>query len=310
MKIMQTNQKIVVIDDDKSILKLLETMLKTDFPNCSIYLFDSINDELHNFLSYNEISLYIIDIELNDKDKKGTDFALDVVKHRHGAIFLFVSGYDYSLDSFGEFKGKAIYDFINKPVSPRDLVSRVAVLLNVSKTYHDMEDRVRNMRNALWDMLNYANLFVIVLDQDMKIKLANFSLATTLGFKNESDIVDHDWLEFIPEAEHDLIKTYHSLLCNNTDLTSMNREFFNCIKTLNGSEIHVKWFNTRINSNYNWTFSIGIPRSNEKFENTEDSIRAYYRDIIDQDKTMIEALRDTILDWKGPTIKIPGLCKS
>lgn len=306
---MQTNQKIVVIDDDKSILKLLETMLTNDFPNCSIHLFDSIDNNLHEFLSYNEVSLYIVDIELNDKDKKGTDFALEVVKHRDGAIFLFVSGYDYSLDSFSEFKGKAIYDFIQKPVSSIELTSRVSVLLNISRTYNDMENRVRSMRNAVWDMLNYANMFVVVLDKNMNIKLANWSLATTLGFKNEDELIDKHWLEFIPEEEHEMISTYHSLISNSHNLTGINREFFNCILTNSGNEINVKWFNTQVNNNYNWTFSMGIPRNNENFENTEDSIRAYYRDIIDQDKTMIEALRDTILDWKGPAIRFSGSCK-
>ena len=304
---MQTDQKIVIIDDDKHLLKLLETMLTKDFPHCSIHLFESINDELYDFLKENEISLYIIDVNL--KGKKGNDFALEVIKHRDGAIFLFVSGYDYTLDTFSEFKGKAIYDFIHKPVTLTELSSRVSVLLNVSKTYNDMEGRVRSMRNAVWDMLNYANLFVVVLDENMNIKLVNWSLATTIGFKNEDEMLGRHWLDFIPEAERETISTYHSLLSESKNFDGINREFFNCILTNDGNGINVKWFNTKVNNNYNWTFSIGIPREDRNFENTEDSIRAYYRDIIDQDKTMIEALRDTILDWKGPTIKISGSCK-
>jgi PAS domain S-box-containing protein len=306
---MKTNQKIVIIDDDKQILKLLETMLKQDFPKCEIHLFDSINDKLYDFLLYNEISLYIIDVELNDGNKKGDDFALEVVKHRDGAIFLFISGYDYSLDSFTSFRGKAIFDFIQKPVSGDELRSRVSVLLNVSKTYNDMENRVRSMRNAVWDMLNYAKMFIVILDSDMDIKLANWNLATTIGFKNEDEMIGKNWLDFIPEEEREMIKTYHSLLINSETLDNINREFFNCIETKSGEKINVKWFNTKVNNNYNWTFSSGIPRYDENFENTEESIRAYYRDIIEQDKTMIEALRDTILDWQGPTVKATGFCK-
>jgi len=304
---MQPDKKIVVIDDDKQLLKLLETILTKDFPYYSIHLFETVDDSLFEFLEKNEISLYIIDIKL--QGKSGTDFALEVIKHRDGPIFLFLSGYDYTLDSFSEFRGKAIYDFIHKPVTAEELTSRVSVLLNVSTTYNEMENRVRSMRNAFWDMLNYANMFVVVLDSEMNIKLANWSLATTLGFKNEDEIIGRYWLDFIPDEEKTIILEYHKLLSQSTDLRSIDREFFNCISSKDGANINVKWFNTKINSNYNWTFSIGIPREYKNFENTEESIRAYYRDIVDQDKTMIEALRDTILDWKSPTVKLPGPCK-
>ena len=177
----------------------MEEMLTKKCTYCSIHCFDKVDSKLINFLENNEITLYIIDIELGDKSNKGTDLALKIAHNKTGSIILFMSGYDYTINSFSDFKGKVIYDFIKKPFSYEELASRISVLLNVSQTYNELETRLRNTRHAVWDMMNYTKMFVVILDENLKVKIANWYLATELGFENEDDLLDKCWLQFVDE---------------------------------------------------------------------------------------------------------------
>ena len=294
---MRIKPKIVIVDDDSTILNVMEEMLTKKCTYCSIHCFDKVDSKLINFLENNEITLYIIDIELGDKSNKGTDLALKIAHNKTGSIILFMSGYDYTINSFSDFKGKVIYDFIKKPFSYEELASRISVLLNVSQTYNELETRLRNTRHAVWDMMNYTKMFVVILDENLKVKIANWYLATELGFENEDDLLDKCWLQFVDEQKHDLIKRVHSIAISEEFYKV--REVVNEIITLDGKIINVKWFNTKINDKYHWSFSIGIPMVNDTLHaETEETIRSYYKDIIARDRTMIEALRDTILDEK------------
>jgi hypothetical protein len=55
------------------------------------------------------------------------------------------------------------------------------------------------------------------------------------------------------------------------------------------------------------TFSFGLPITIPA-EITEDSIRSYYRDIIEKDKTLIKSLRETVLseDYLADSTCVPG----
>ena len=73
-------------------------------------------------------------------------------------------------------------------------------------------------RKAIWDMLNYANMYVVILDKEMRIKLINYSLATELGFASEDEPIGKCWLDFIPENEHDKMSTVHESLSVRQDV--------------------------------------------------------------------------------------------
>lgn len=163
-----------------------------------------------------------------------------------------------------------------------------------------------DLRKAIWDMLNYSNLYIIALDHNMIIKLINWKLATDLGFEEETDVLNKCWLDFIPEIETKSIKSIHRALAMGTKEDHYKyREITNDIITVKKEIITVKWFNIPINSKYNITFSSGL-KVEEPFERpnlqAEDSIRSYYRDIIKKDKTMIDSLRDVVI--KGVDCKI------
>ena len=154
------------------------------------------------------------------------------------------------------------------------------------------------LKKAIWDMLNYANMYVLLLDCDMTIRLVNWSLATDLGFENEQEVIGKNWSEFIPENCKKIVKTAHRCLAFE-DNKKRYRELTNDIQTLSGKKITVKWFNIHINSSYQMTFSIGLKsnilKSSDATIVSEDSIRSYYRDIIEKDRTMIQSLKDVVI---------------
>jgi PAS domain-containing protein len=161
----------------------------------------------------------------------------------------------------------------------------------------DLTKQSLTLRKAIWDMLNYASIFLVLLDSKMIIKLCNWRLTTALGFQEDKEVIGKCWLTFIPEEEIDRIKMiHHDLAVNHNDQEKQkNLEVTNDIKTINGEIITVKWFNVQINSIYNMTMSLGLPINKPNLQESEDSIRAYYRDIIDKDRTMIRSLRDVAL---------------
>jgi hypothetical protein len=182
-----------------------------------------------------------------------------------------------------------------------------------NKELEDLKERLENseaalkklksessiLKKAIWDMINYSQMYVIVLDEHLIIRLINWSLATDLGFEGEKDAVGQCWLDFVPETSHDQILTIHNSIAYNKNIDKY-REVVSEIKSMNDDIINVKWFNTHINSHYNMTFSMGLKLEKLTIERalsiSEDSIRSYYRDIIEKDRTMIKSLKDVILN--------------
>lgn len=162
-----------------------------------------------------------------------------------------------------------------------------------------------SLKKAIWDMLNYSNLFVVILDKNLIVKLCNYSLATTLGFKSEDEILERCWLDFIPDSNKELVRQIHGMIkvCEEQK-DEKYKEVINDILLPNGESILVRWFNMCINHNYNMTFSIGVEQVTDT-KSTDDSIRAYYRGIVEKDRTMIYSLRDLILSGN----KTPTTCK-
>ena len=157
-----------------------------------------------------------------------------------------------------------------------------------------MKENLAATQTAILDVLNYSNMFVLVLDEKMNIKFINWSLATALGFENEFEPLDRCWLDFIPKEIQETIKTVHASISRGGNPIKF-REFTNEVLKVNGEKISIKWFNTAINHDYNWSFSIGL-LNEAHIHVTEESIRSYYQNVIQNDRTMILSLRDTILE--------------
>lgn len=158
---------------------------------------------------------------------------------------------------------------------------------------------MKELEGVIWQLLNYSNLFVVVLDEQLNIKLMNWRLATALGFQNENEPVGRCWLDFIPDSKRVVIKHIHQKVLSGDPQFS---EALTDLTIAGDQGISVRWFNCSINHEYNWTFSIGVPLAPFTAEMHVDSLRAYFQDIIQRDATMIQAIRDVASDPIGSDI--------
>lgn len=151
------------------------------------------------------------------------------------------------------------------------------------------------LERAIWDMLNHSKVYVLLLDAHMNVLLINNNFATKLGFESEKDVIGKCWLDFIkPEEQDQIINIHESLAFTDKEEAHKYREVVNDVVRLDGHVCTIKWFNFSVNHEYNLTFSIGIPKDPPS-KISEESIRKYYQDVLEKDKTMISSLRDTVL---------------
>jgi len=170
----------------------------------------------------------------------------------------------------------------------------------------NLETEVNELRNIIFSMLNFTNMYALVLDQEMIIRFVNKSLSFDLGYTSYTELIGHCWLDFVPEKERQLVGVIHKSVALAEGNWHKYREFKNQIVSKNGIIFDIHWFNSHINTNLNWTFSFGVrERPIIKEDADIDNIRHYYRDIINKDREMIFALRDVI----GLRDKIVDTCK-
>lgn len=309
---MKKRQTIFLIDDDEDILKSLTCLIRAHLKTVEVYSFTDHNE----FLSHPKVTyadLYIIDIKLDNVD--GRDLCTKLQEDITINIpCLFISGWDFDDKSFNVLSHHCIFDFIKKPFNPTMFINRVRVLLRHSELYkriyeeemdktqrlqslveektHEVEEAnslLKKVESAIWETFNYSNLYTIILDKNLTIRLANFSIAKALGFNTEEELIGKCWLDFIKDSEkHMATKALHGI-CNK-DLDYRETSF--SIEGINGEPITVKWFNSYINDKFNGAFSIGVPLTKKiTIEDNIDSIRSYYRDQIDKDRTMIQSIK-------------------
>jgi two-component SAPR family response regulator len=140
----QTSYGIVMIDDDDYTLNYYKTVLTRLLnEHCCMKTFTEVNQEMFKFIKDHYIDLFIIDIHIGKQS--GIDLADELLKTMTGVTILFVSGYNYTIDCFAKFDGKCIYDYISKPVDANELNTRVKALLNVSKSYAKVIQRLQYM---------------------------------------------------------------------------------------------------------------------------------------------------------------------
>lgn len=170
-------------------------------------------------------------------------------------------------------------------------------MFEIEKDRFEGNDHIEadKLRKAIWDMMNFANMFVIVLDEKMLIRFANYSLYNALGFEDHNDILGKCWLDFIKEEDSITISSIHNAISTDASDSKRFTEYTNDIVPVNGNEpMSVKWFNAHINHEYNWGFSIGI-QTEKPVQVTAESVRSYYKQVIENDRTMILSLRNSIL---------------
>ena len=166
-------------------------------------------------------------------------------------------------------------------------------LYKTKQDLKNIKDESILLKKAIWDMLNYSNMYFLILDKKMIIKLINNRLAKILGFASEKEAIGEHWLQFIQKKDKKQIESFHTEITDANDTDHFN-EIVNEIICKNNNVVLVKWFNIAINSKYNVVMSFGLPRTiNEEL--TDESVRNYYAGILEKDKTMIKFLQETLV---------------
>lgn len=167
-----------------------------------------------------------------------------------------------------------------------------------------MGREMQELREVIFNMLNFTNMYCLVLNDQLIIKFVNLSLAMDLGYDSYTELLDKCWLDFVKEKDREMIATVHSAVANGIgNWEDKYREVQSDIITKDGKIISVFWFNSHINTNINWTFSFGIKK--EPVIDSVDSIRDFYYDVIQKDRVMINSMRDVM----GLRDKIVDSCK-
>lgn len=153
--------------------------------------------------------------------------------------------------------------------------------------------------NISWDfIMHQSNLFLIVVDNYLKIHLINAPLCKILGFKKNQDLIGKNWLKFINSNEKMITQNIYTKLLSYDNLSNGNPiELINKIRLPNKDLISIKWSNIKIKKNL--IFSFGF--RNKKIGNRDkiddvDSFRQYYQNVIQNDRMLIKSYQDTF-NW-------------
>ena len=282
---------IYIIDDEDFILEILKKVLEDEYETKCFTNKEDLLTEKNNF---DDVCLFVIDIILGNTN--GIDLSNELFEMGIEQPRLFISG-KYGEDAFKELSSKIndnyIFDFVNKPVTQGNFKNKINLLTQIYNYNKVLIFEKEKSVGTIWDMLNHALIFIVLLDKDLNIRLANYSLAKELGFNSEKEIIGTEWLVFIEPVMHDILREVQSnMLSGGTDY----REFTNNIVSKNKELIKVKWFNTYANNNSHLCVSIGVPYKDISANESVDSVRSYFRDIVDRDKTMIQAIKQTMFN--------------
>jgi len=145
---------------------------------------------------------------------------------------------------------------------------------------------VTKLKQSIWELLNYTPIFITVLDENFKIQLSNYHLAKSLGFNNEQEIIGSNFIDFISDIYKE--KTQQLLKKILSSSSSLGETIIEIVSK-NRNKILVRWFNLRVENDKTHIIAVGVPTNSNKM--TEDSLRAYYRDVVEHDKTVVESIK-------------------
>jgi PAS domain S-box-containing protein len=166
-----------------------------------------------------------------------------------------------------------------------DEEGRITHYVKVAEVLSELKSTIFNM----WSMLDYANYYVVVLDAEMRMVLCNALLAQVLGYDDPMELIGAHWLDFIDKPTQSIIKSVHKQILS---VKSTPTEFTNDIVSRSGKHIMVRWFNSRINGDTDWTFSLGLPLQGESSDESVESVRRRYKEILSIHKQWIEEIKD------------------
>jgi two-component system response regulator GlrR len=140
--------KILVVDDDKSLLEVIKMRLETS----NYEVFTALNeDEAIDQINNNHIDLSLIDLQLGHIDGIALMEKLHLINHDMPAIILTAYG---SIESTVEAMKKGAYSYITKPFDPWELLSQIEKALERKK----LASEVNRLKGLLEDKYDFTNI--------------------------------------------------------------------------------------------------------------------------------------------------------
>jgi len=325
---MDTEKQLVfLLDDEKDVMITLSKSIKHHTGGIELISFSDTKEFLKH-PKLHKADLYIMDIRLAQED--GREVCAYLHEDKDMIIpCLFISAWHFDDKAFEMLESNCVFDFILKPFNNQVFLNRIKVLLRHSAMMKEIrktdeqrqleleklvfektqqlnkqlslrkesDNLLKKVESAIWETFNYSNLYTIILNGDMKIKLANWSMAKMLGFDSEDNLIGLDWMQFVSKHEKKVVR-YALEKMYNRDLDYREISFDVVSKT--GEIISVKWFNSYINDKFHGVFSIGIPLTKKiTADDHIDSVRAYYQDIVEKDRTTIQSIKQMALEKRS-----------
>jgi PAS domain S-box-containing protein len=243
----------------------------------------------------NFVDLVIFDILFDNVNLNRLENVLKAIHGKSPTSFLiFTNDKDFDEVKFKEINAKypdIVYDFFNQHIFREFIfINRTKALLSIPKLSKSFLMQKEAVQNNLWMALDYSSLFVLILNKQFQVVLANYQLARTVGYNNEDEMIGIDWCKHLVPADIDIIQHVHE---DTLAGSKKYEEFTNDIVTKEGKRITVKWFNTMINNAFNSTFSIGVPLTKEiSIDDNIETVRSYFTDILRKDSTTIQAMKE------------------
>jgi len=287
---------IYLSHEDKKFESKLKKMILDNLKNVEVRTFEN-RSLIPSDEDISKVNLIIIDL-LFEKDKiEKIHNSLVIINHKSSTPYLLINDHKlFDVNKFLFFKNypDLIFDFINESTLNEFIfINRIKVLLSIPRTLNVQKEKIQS---NIWKILDYTNMFVIMLDKDLDIKIVNFHLAKILGYENPDDLIGLNWANFLRPSDKDLIGHVCEEIIVNKN--KCYKEFTNDILDKDNKTITVKWFNTLINSEFNCVFSIGLPLTKEPtLDEDIDSLRSYFRDILEKDKTTINAMKEVTMKY-------------
>lgn len=189
------------------------------------------------------------------------------------------------------------FDIMSSPINEDVLINKVSSLINLRRLDNL---KICTQVENLCTLIDFSPLYIVIIDSNFKIKAINYSLAREIlgdDFDRNS-LIGKYWLDFIPESDKAFVKKIHMSLLGQFQLN--NETSHNIVNYYNG-ETKVKWFNSYINTDLKWVFSIGVY---DKSKNVSiDDIRDKYMDQILRDRAMIDITKQVALKYSERLLK-------
>lgn len=300
MEILPGNKSYLIYlsHENKEFEKELKSLILTNLNNVEVKTFPS-RECIPNDPNLVLADLIIIDLIFQDERLEKIHKGLIKINHKISTPYLlFTNHKDFDLDRITFIKEypESIFEFVNELTFNKFIfLNRIKNLLKIPKISKFSQSEVEKIQNGIWKLLDYSNMFVVMLDRDLKIKIINYHLTKVLGYEYPSDLISKDWRQFLRKPDYELIHHISNEIMNG----NLNyKEFTNDILDKDGKSITVKWFNTLINHEFNCIFSVGVPLTKEPtLDEDIDSLRAYFRDILEQDRTVIQAMKEVTMKY-------------